>query len=107
LKRLTDAYGTRLVILLPAVLEAQDGAQGFLRAAGTAGVPTLRPVASGELGPQLYRDAGFHLNPAGASIFTDRLLPMLQHELAAMSARGPRKARDAVTSASLVGSTAQ
>jgi len=82
LKAMTDAHDSRLVILLPAVLELQDGAAGFLRAARAAGVRTLRPVASGTFGPQLYRDAGFHLNPVGASIFTDRLIPVLQDELA-------------------------
>jgi hypothetical protein len=100
LKALTDANGTRLVILLPAVLEVRDGANGFLRAAATAGVSTLRPVASGAFGPQLYRDAGFHLNPAGASIFTERLIPLLQNELASMLPRDAQKARDTVTRAS-------
>jgi hypothetical protein len=103
LKALTDAYGTRLVILLPTLLEVQDGANGFLRAAGRAVVPTLRPVVSGTFGRQLYRDVGFHTNAAGASIFTERLIPLLQNELAAMTARVPKEARETVSSASFSG----
>jgi hypothetical protein len=72
-----------------------------LRAAATAGVPTLRPVTSGTFGPQLYRDAGFHLNPAGATIFTERLIPVLRRELDAALARDARRAGDTVTRASI------
>jgi hypothetical protein len=83
LKALTDANGATLVILLPAVLNPQDGAAGLVRAASAVGVPTLRPVESGAFAPQLYRDAGFHLNQVGASEFTARLIPALRQQLAA------------------------
>lgn len=84
LKRVTDVYGAQLVILLPAVLNPHDGAAALLRAAAAAGVPALRPVASGTLPPEQYRDAGFHLNPAGAGQFTARLIPALRRQLDAI-----------------------
>lgn len=83
LKALTDAYGAQLVILLPVTLNPSDGSNGVVRAASAVGVPTLRPVASGTFAPQLYRDAGFHLNPAGAAQFTARLIPALRQQLSA------------------------
>jgi len=84
LKALTDANGARLVILLPAVLNPEDGARGLERAASALGVATLRPVASGTLAPHLYRDAGFHLNADGASRFTAVLIPALRAQLASL-----------------------
>jgi hypothetical protein len=82
LKALADAHGARLVIVLPAILESQDGAVGFLRAASALKAATLRPVASGTFAATLYRDAGFHLNAAGATEFTARLIPALRRHLA-------------------------
>jgi hypothetical protein len=70
------AHGTRLILLVPPVLNPDDGSKGLMRAAGTVGVPVLRPVASGTFGAELYRD-GFHLNGSGAALFTQRLIPVL------------------------------
>ena len=44
----------------------------------TLHVTAVRPVASGTFGLNLYRDAGFHLNPEGAASFTEQLIPALQ-----------------------------
>jgi hypothetical protein len=85
LKALTQAYGAELIVVLPVVLERNDGAAGFLRAAAAAGVTTLRPVESGAFEPRLYRDAGFHLNASGAAAFTERLIPALRYELTGVS----------------------
>ena len=84
LDALIRSHGARLVVLLPAVTERQDGSEGFLRAAQATRVTALRPIVSGALGAELYRDAGFHLNPIGAAQFTDRLIPMLKEQLAAV-----------------------
>jgi hypothetical protein len=81
LKTVVNAHGSRLVVLLPPLLERNDGSAGFLRAARAVGVATLQPVASGTFGPQCYRDAGFHLNAVGAAAFTDRLITALRTEL--------------------------
>jgi hypothetical protein len=81
MRELTDAYGSQLVLLVPPVLDPADGAPALMAAAAQHDVPVLRPVASGSFGPQLYRD-GFHLNDTGAALFTDRLIPALEGELA-------------------------
>jgi hypothetical protein len=78
LNAVVRAHGGRLVIVLPVVADAQDGSAGFMRAAQALNVTTVRPVASGTFGLNLYRDAGFHLNPAGAASFTEQLIPALR-----------------------------
>jgi hypothetical protein len=81
LKALTEANGAQLIVVLPAVLDRNDGAEGFLRSASAVGVPALRPVVSGTLDARHYRDAGFHLNAQGAAAFTARLIPALRQQL--------------------------
>ncbi len=73
-------FGSTLIVLVPPVLNPQDGSNGLVAAAQRSGVPVLRPVASGAFDAGLYRD-GFHLNPSGAARFTERLIPALQREL--------------------------
>src|SRR4051812_2167265 len=99
-KALTDANNARLVLLLPPLLEVPDGATGFLRASEAIGVPALRPVPSGAFRRKLYRD-GFHLNPTGASMFTARLVPDLQRQLALIDASLQQTPSHMVTSRSV------
>jgi hypothetical protein len=80
LREVTDEHGSLLVLLVPPVLDPDDGSLALTQAAQQNQVPILRPVPSGSFGAQLYRD-GFHLNEAGATLFTDRLIPALQGEL--------------------------
>jgi len=87
---LAAAYGAHVVALLPPVLEPDDGSPGLLRAGTRARVTVLVPVASGSYPETLYRDAGFHLNAAGARAFTDalaRTLPVRLDQAAYNSAR--------------------
>jgi hypothetical protein len=90
LKAITDAYGARLVVVLPPIGTVRDGATGFLRAGSAVGVTTLRPVASGTMALRFYQDAGFHLNKTGAHEFTKKLIPALREELAKGDIRAPR-----------------
>jgi len=87
LKAIADAHGSRLLVVLPPVLDANDGSEGFVRAARAVGVATLKPVTSGTFGRQLYRDTGFHLNAVGAAAFTERLITALRTELPFMVSR--------------------
>ena len=80
LHALTRQYDTRLVLLVPPMLNPADGAGGLIAAADGQGVPVLRPVVSGTFDASLYRD-GFHLNEAGAAAFTARLVPELRAAL--------------------------
>jgi hypothetical protein len=81
MRAVTDAHGSELVLLVPPLLNPEDGSNGLMNAAASDGVRVLRPVTSGSFGAQLYRD-GFHLNEVGAAQFTDRLIPALRSELA-------------------------
>ena len=87
LKALLAEHGSRLVVVVPPMLNAEDGAAGLMQAADRIGIPVLRPVTSGAFGQELYRDAGFHLNPRGAATFTERLIPALRVELEAVDER--------------------
>ncbi len=87
LNALVSSHGGRLVIVLPVLAEPQDGSAGFMRAARALHVSVLRPVPSGTFGLNMYRDAGFHLNPEGAAAFTEQLIPSLRREVAAVSGR--------------------
>jgi hypothetical protein len=85
LREVTDEHRTELVLLVPPLLNPDDGSSALIRAAEANQVRVLRPVTSGSFGPQLYRD-GFHLNETGAALFTDRLIPALEGELAQQDA---------------------
>jgi hypothetical protein len=98
MRGLADEYGSQLVLLVPPVLNPDDGSSGLMTAAAEHQVPVLRPVTSGSFGAQLYRD-GFHLNETGAALFTDRLIPALQLQLAQIEEQLPSH-REAVTRAS-------
>jgi hypothetical protein len=80
MRDVTAEHGTELVLLVPPLLNPDDGSNGLMQAATVNHVTVLRPVTSGSFGPQLYRD-GFHLNETGAALFTDRLIPALQGQL--------------------------
>lgn len=82
MQALTHEHGSELVLVVPPLLNPQDGSEALMQAARVNDVAVVRPVASGTLGAELYRD-GFHLNEAGATLFTDQLIPALRHELAA------------------------
>jgi hypothetical protein len=86
LNRIVRGHGGRLVILVPPVLDANDGAPGLARAARSSGVPVICPVTSGTYGKSLHRDTGFHLNAAGAAIFTEQFVRALRTELRAAEA---------------------
>ena len=81
LNMLVRAHSGRLVILVPPVLDANDGAPGLARAARASGVSVIRPVTSGTYGKELYRDTGFHLNANGSAVFTAQVLRALRNEL--------------------------
>jgi hypothetical protein len=79
LKELCDQYGSRLAIVVPPLLE-QEHADDLKLAGKDADVRVLIPVPPGTMHASLFRD-GFHLNAAGAAIFTAKL----RSELAAQA----------------------
>jgi hypothetical protein len=80
LRDLAHAHGSEVVLLIPPMLNPDDGSAGLIAAAGRVGVSVLLPVPSGTFAANMYRD-GFHLNPAGAARFTARLIDPLRREL--------------------------
>jgi hypothetical protein len=93
LNEIVRANGAQLIVLVPPIMKTPDGSLGLVRAAQRAGIAALRPVVSGAYGQEMYRDAGFHLNPVGATAFTERLIPALQDELGSMPELERRQAR--------------
>jgi hypothetical protein len=83
LNALVREHDARLVILVPPVLVANDGARGLAAAAAPCAVPVIRPVTSGTYTKEFYRDTGFHLNAAGAARFTEQFVHALRRELRA------------------------
>ncbi len=76
LRDLTAMYDARLIVMVPPVLNPNDGSEGLARAARRAGLTVFAPVRSGTYPASFYRDAG-HLNAAGAQKFTAELLDPL------------------------------
>ncbi|HKT81962.1 MAG TPA: hypothetical protein VJP86_17155 [Vicinamibacterales bacterium] len=88
---LVRSHQAQFLVLVIPVFDPGDGSNGLVKAASAAGIRSIRPVASGDYGRDLYRDAGFHLNSRGAEEFTSRLIPVLNDELDSMAGQdGPR-----------------
>lgn len=94
LTELTDSYGARLILLMPVTLDTGKGTGwlGILQAAERKRVTALMPAPSGTFGRDMYRDAGFHLNPTGAAAFTEMLIPELHKTLDSVLATLARNA---------------
>jgi len=75
LKALCDQYDVRLIILVPPSLRNLD-ANTLPAVAKAVDIPLLMPAKPGEMSAALFRD-GFHLNSAGAKIFTEKLRSQL------------------------------
>ena len=97
LHRLRDAgslcgsYGARFVFLVPPSLNRSDPAEAVRSAAELAGLPVLVPYSPGEMPSAAFSD-GFHLNPDGAVLFTDRAAAALLGVAAAGQPSTPRSA---------------
>jgi hypothetical protein len=70
LRVLCGNYGVNCLALIPPT--AQNGEQAIVNAGDAAGLAVMHPVHNFSVGPELYRDS-FHLNHAGAEMFTDAL----------------------------------
>lgn len=86
LARLQDARdlcaqnGARFIFVLPPVRGANDVEDPLRAAAGDRNIVVLVPFHAGEMPAEYFSD-GFHLNPRGAAIFTEKLAQDLQHRL--------------------------
>jgi hypothetical protein len=92
LRAVTQEHGSELVLLVPPMLNPDDGSGALMEAAQAGPVPVLRPVESGSFSAQMFRD-GFHLNETGAALFTERLIPALATELRTVEQRAHARLR--------------
>jgi len=76
MQQLCTNHGTQFVFLIPPSLEPDQNAAIISAAAARIGITVLLPYQGGELPADDFRD-GFHLNPRGAALFTERLGPAL------------------------------
>jgi lysophospholipase L1-like esterase len=75
MKILCESYGSHLTILVPPAM-AEDHAEILLALGKELGIRVLVPEQPGAMPRSLFRD-GFHLNPVGATIFTEKLKSLL------------------------------
>ena len=80
LRDFSATYGARFVYLVPPQTSRGGLSEQIRLSAGQSGLSVVIPYLPGEMAPSYFVD-GFHLNPVGASVFTDRLRPMLQSSL--------------------------
>jgi hypothetical protein len=76
LSRLAQDNGALFVYLVPPTLNTADVAPAIAGRARSAGIPVLIPYKPGEMSSAKFVD-GFHLNPKGATDFSDRIAPAL------------------------------
>ncbi|MGB7844904.1 MAG: hypothetical protein WBL63_04760 [Candidatus Acidiferrum sp.] len=77
LRELCEAYGARLIILVPPTPSSQNAVREMASAAQSAGVNTLIPIEPGALSTKYYKSDELHLNSEGAAIFTTALATIL------------------------------
>src|SRR5579859_53568 len=89
LRRLCEAYGAKLIILVPPTPSSEDAVRQMTLASLRAGVETLVPVDPAVLPHQYYLADDIHLNSEGAAIFTSALATYLPRQLAHESLGSP------------------
>jgi lysophospholipase L1-like esterase len=81
LRKLCDAHGAKLIILVPPTLSSEDAVHQMTIASRRAGVDTLVPIDPSALSAKYYQPDELHLNSAGAALFTTALADFLQRML--------------------------
>ena len=76
----TAAQGAGFVYLVPASLNLRDPAPAIAVSAAQAGVKVLIPYRPADMPTTAFSD-GFHLNPQGATLYTQRAGPALRELL--------------------------
>jgi hypothetical protein len=70
LRELCEAYGAKLIILVPPTPSSEDAVRQFFIASQKARVETLVPIEPAALSAKYYQPDEVHLNSQGAAIFT-------------------------------------
>ena len=77
LRKLCDAYGAKLIILVPPTPSSEDAVHQMTMASQKAGVDTLVPINPSTLSAKYYQPDELHLNSDGAALFTTALAEFL------------------------------
>jgi len=78
---LCEAYGAKLILLVPPTLSSESAVNQMVYAAHTAGVDISVPIDPAALSAKFYQRDGMHLNPEGAVLFTSALAKDLPKRL--------------------------
>ncbi len=81
LQDLCETFGARFVFLVPPAMSGADSLSKIQSAAAESKISVLIPFNPGEMPAAAFSD-GFHLNPNGARIFTERFAILLSESLA-------------------------
>jgi len=81
LQDLCETFGARFVFLVPPAMSGADSLSKIQSAAAESKISVLIPFNPGEM-PAAAFSHGFHLNPNGARIFTERFAILLSESLA-------------------------
>jgi lysophospholipase L1-like esterase len=77
LRNLCQAYGARLIILVPPTPNSEEAVRNMTLASQKAGVETLVPIDPAALSVKYYQPDEMHLNSEGAALFTSALAAFL------------------------------
>jgi hypothetical protein len=89
LRELCEAYGARLIILVPPTPSSEDAVRQMAAAAQRARVDTLIPIDPGALSTKYYQRDELHLNSEGAELFTTALATILPEAVGRNTSSSP------------------
>src|SRR5205823_14382592 len=89
-RRMCEAYGAKLIILVPPTPASEDAVHEMTLASRSAGVETLVPLDPAVLPANYYQADAIHLNSEGAAIFTVALATCLPRQLLGHDAAASR-----------------
>jgi hypothetical protein len=92
LQRLAAGHGAEFIWLVPPTNNVADPSAAMAPLAAAAGIDMSIPVLPGEMAVENYSD-GFHLNVAGAKVFTRQTVSEIQRAVAGWRGRSPLAAR--------------
>jgi hypothetical protein len=88
LQGLAAEHGAEFIWLVPPTNNVADPSPAMAPVAAAAGINVSIPIRPGEMSVENYSD-GFHLNAAGARVFTRRTIPEIERAVVEWRARRP------------------
>jgi hypothetical protein len=98
LRQLGEAYGAKVVLLIPPWSTSPEAVRQAIAAARNAGLDPMVPINPSPLPAALFEPDGVHLNAKGAAVFTAALETDLPKKIVALDAAAcPDPRSDAVS----------